>query len=178
MELTVLVNQSSLFKEVLTEVFDVLYRYSYEKLLDKERAQSVLHAAILTAYDNAKPFMDTKHVMRNWIIRVVKKYIEYERKMRPVYRRAGNTVISICQAAAVEEDSGLQPLFEQYLDSVLKDVIGGMKEQHQIILQKHYMEDLPLERIADEFGTSIVEVKKQDLLAKLIFQERLFTYIW
>ena len=116
MELTVLVNQSSLFKEVLTEVFDVLYRYSYEKLLDKERAQSVLHAAILTAYDNAKPFMDTKHVMRNWIIRVVKKYIEYERKMRPVYRRAGNTVISICQAAAVEEDSGLQPLFEQYLD--------------------------------------------------------------
>ena len=72
----------------------------------------------------------------------------------------------------------MQPLFEQYLDSVLKDVIGGMKEQHQIILQKHYMEDLPLERIADEFGTSIVEVKKQDRLAKLIFQERLFTYIW
>ena len=40
MELTVLVNQSSLFKEVLTEVFDVLYRYSYEKLLDKAVAKS------------------------------------------------------------------------------------------------------------------------------------------
>ena len=51
MELTVLVNQSSLFKEVLTEVFDVLYSYSYEKLTDKERAQSVLHEAILAAYD-------------------------------------------------------------------------------------------------------------------------------
>ena len=50
MELTVLVNQSSLFKEVLTEVFDVLYSYSYEKLTDKERAQSVLHEAILAAY--------------------------------------------------------------------------------------------------------------------------------
>ena len=178
MELTVLVNQSSLFKEVLTEVFDVLYSYSYERLTDKERAQSVLHAAILTAYDNAKPFMDNKHVMRNWIIRVVKKYIEYERKMRPTYRRTENTVISICQVETVEEDSALQPLFEQYLNKMLKDIIGAMKEQHQVILQKHYMEDLPLERIADEFGTSIVEVKKQDKLAKLIFQEKLFTYIW
>ena len=72
----------------------------------------------------------------------------------------------------------MQPLFEQYLNKMLKDIIGAMKEQHQIILQKHYMEDQPLERIADEFGTSIREVKKQDQLAKLIFQEKLFTYIW
>lgn len=178
MELTVLVNQSSLFKEVLTEVFDVLYSYSYEKLTDKERAQSVLHEAILAAYDNAKQFMDNKHVMKNWIIRVVKKYIECERKMHPTYRRTGNTVIPICQATALAEDSTLQPLFEQYLNKMLKDIIGAMKEQHQIILQKHYMEDQPLERIADEFGTSIREVKKQDQLAKLIFQEKLFTYIW
>ena len=178
MELTVLVNQSGLFKEVLTEVFDILYSYSYEKLMNKERAQAVLHAAILTAYDNVKPFMDTKHVMRYWIIRVVKKYIEYEQKMHPTYKKTGNTVISICQVAAVEEDSTLQPLFEQYLDKISKDIIGAMKERHQIILQKHYMEGLPLERIADEFGISIREVKKQDQLAKLIFQKKLFTYIW
>ena len=177
MELTVLVSRTNLFKEALTEIFDCLDVYAKQRLTDKEHAQKTLHAAILLAYDNAKPFMDNKQVLKNWITSVVKQYIDYERRMHPSYRIVSDKIISLCRTTEQDDEPALQLTFQKHLADMMQHIMDAMKKQHQLILHKHYVEGQSIQIIANEIGASVGEIKKQDHQAKLIFQEKLLTYI-
>lgn len=114
----------------------------------KNYEEECMDDVLLAIWENIEYFDKDKSTFKNWIGSISKyKAINYKKKY---IRESLNEEI--------EDNSKIyfdNNLFKKELEEEIEELLSNLNEKDKEIFRKYYIEDIELDKIAEEFGTNI-----------------------
>ncbi|WP_432353369.1 RNA polymerase sigma factor SigW [Sporosarcina sp. A2] len=159
----VLKGNQSAYEEIVLLFQHRLYHVCYRMLNSREEAQDIAQEAFLRAYSNLHTF-DQKRKFSTWIFRIATNLcIDRIRKKKPDYsldaQVPGTEGLDMYSQIAAAEDLPEEVVERMETQERVQYEIGRLPEKYRSVITLRYMEELPLQEIADILELPLGTVK-------------------
>lgn len=151
------------FEEIVLLFQHRLYHVCYRMLGSKEEAQDIAQEAFVRAYTNLSTF-DQKRKFSTWIFRIATNLcIDRIRKKKPDYsldaQVPGTDGLDMYSQIAAADDLPEEEVQRMETQERVQYEVGRLPEKYRAVIALRYMEELPLQEIADILGIPLGTVK-------------------
>ena len=159
----VLQGNQNAFEEIVLLFQHRLYHVCYRMLGSREEAQDIAQEAFVRAYSNLHTF-DQKRKFSTWIFRIATNLcIDRIRKKKPDYsldaQVPGTEGLDMYSQIAADDDLPEKEVERLETRQRVQYEIGRLPEKYRSVITLRYMEELPLQEIADILDIPLGTVK-------------------
>lgn len=159
----VLQGNQEAFEEIVLLFQHRLYHVCYRMLSSREEAQDIAQEAFVRAYSNLHTF-DQKRKFSTWIFRIATNLcIDRIRKKKPDYsldaQVPGTEGLDMYSQIAAADELPEDEVERMETQERVQYEIGRLPEKYRSVITLRYMEELPLQEIADILDLPLGTVK-------------------